>query len=438
MDNDKTRRHRYNEDVMKRSNMPATSTQPPSVPFDQAEARETRPFLGIVTIVLVALTILSFSSNPDLRIMPAAALFIALMLAHGALYWLLLRLPATLPWHVGYLVVQTALAAAIALLAGNVAVDFGLFAALIGLAVGMFRNRLAAAAAVITLLAISLLVLLQTADNLSLPWWLFSAIPMTAFVVVYVVLYTRQAEAKAEAQRLFRELETAHLQLAEYAAQVEDLTLIAERQRMARELHDTLAQGLAGLILQLEAARSQLEAGRVVRSGEIIDQALLRARSTLGEARQAIGDLRSTDSVPADLGLAIRREADRFNAATGIPCALDVSLSATLPQRATEHAVRIISEALSNVALHAEADHVWVNAVQQDDWIVIAVRDDGVGFDSDPQKPGAGHFGLVGMRERARLAGGVLSATSAPGRGTTVQLSLPASYNGEASDGDQH
>ncbi|MCB0232342.1 MAG: sensor histidine kinase, partial [Anaerolineae bacterium] len=262
--------------------------------------------------------------------------------------------------------------------------------------------------------------------------------PMTAFVVVYVVLYTRQAEAKAEAQRLLRELETAHRQLAEYAVQVEDLTLAAERQRMARELHDTLAQGLAGLILQLEAAKSQLEAGRTTRTGEIIDQALLRARETLGEARQAIGDLRSSDGVPADLGLAIRREVDRFSAATGIPCAVEVSLSATLPQRSTEHAVRIVSEALSNVALHAEADHVWVSAAQQDDLITITVRDDGVGFDRDPQKPGAGHYGLVGMRERARLAGGMLAVTSAPGRGTAVQLSLPASHDGEASGDGQH
>ncbi|MCO5244999.1 MAG: sensor histidine kinase [Anaerolineae bacterium] len=424
---------------MKHSDMPTTSSRRlPTGASDQIEARETRPFLGIVTVVLVALTVLSFSSDPELRTMPAAALFIGLMLAHGALYWLLLRLPAMQAWHVGYLVVQTALAAAIALLAGNVAVDFGLFAALIGLAVGMLRNRIAAVIAVIILLALSLLIGLQTTEGMSLPWWLFSVVPMTAFVVVYVVLYTRQAEAKAEAQRLLRELETAHRQLAEYAVQVEDLTLAAERQRMARELHDTLAQGLAGLILQLEAAKSQLEAGRTTRTGEIIDQALLRARETLGEARQAIGDLRSSDGVPADLGLAIRREVDRFSAATGIPCAVEVSLSATLPQRSTEHAVRIVSEALSNVALHAEADHVWVSAAQQDDLITITVRDDGVGFDSDPQKPGAGHYGLVGMRERARLAGGMLAVTSAPGRGTAVQLSLPASHDGEASGDGQH
>lgn len=422
---------------MNRSTLQATQNQQPAgTPPDAMDARDTRPFLAIVTVVLVALYALSLAADPGLRAMPLVAVFTALMLLHGALYWGLLRLPASQAWHVGYLVVQTALAVAIALLAGNLAVSFGLFAALIGLAVGMLRNRLAAAVVVLCLLAISAAITLRTTGEQLSAGWLLLAIPATAFVVVYVVLYTRQAEARAEAQRLLSELEVAHLQLAEYAAQVEDLTLIAERQRMARELHDTLAQGLAGLILQLEAARSQLEAGRTTRTGEIIDQAMVRARATLAEARQAIGDLRNSDAVAQELGPAIRREVERFSAATGIPCALEVSLSAKVPQRAVEHAVRIVSEALSNVALHAEADQVWVSAVQGEDQVLITVRDDGVGFDAARQASGAGHYGLVGMRERARLAGGTLAIASAPGHGTTVRLSLPATA-AEVSDDDR-
>ncbi|MEZ4770793.1 MAG: sensor histidine kinase [Caldilineales bacterium] len=421
---------------MNRSSLQATQSQPPAgTPPDAMDARDTRPFLVIVTVVLAALYALSLASDPGLRAMPQVAVFTTLMLLHGALYWGLLRLPASQTWHAGYLVVQTALAVAIALLAGNLAVSFGLFAALIGLAVGMLRNRLAAAVVVLCLLALSAAITLRTTGEQISSGWLLLAIPATAFVVVYVVLYTRQAEARAEAQRLLSELEVAHLQLAEYAAQVEDLTLIAERQRMARELHDTLAQGLAGLILQLEAARSQLEAGRTTRTGEIIDQAMVRARATLAEARQAIGDLRNSDAAAEDLGSAIRREVDRFSVATGIPCALEVSLTAAMPQRAVEHAVRIVSEALSNIALHAEAEQVWVSAVQVDDQVAITVRDDGVGFDAAQQPSvGAGHYGLVGMRERARLAGGTLAIASTPGRGTTVRLSLPASAAEEPDD----
>jgi NarL family two-component system sensor histidine kinase YdfH len=247
---------------------------------------------------------------------------------------------------------------------------------------------------------------------------------MTLFVVTYVVLYTRQLVAREQAQALLTELEAANRQLAEYSAQVEDLTLAAERQRMARELHDTLAQGLAGLILQLEAARLHIDQGRPGRAGEIVDQAMARARSTLHEARQAIGDLRAPAEGVDDLALAIRREAERFNQATGIPCAVEIALDAPLPPRSNEHALRIVAEALSNVVQHAEADQVWVSAVQQADGVEIAVRDDGVGFEPGAARSQAGHYGLVGMAERARLAGGELAISSAPAQGTTVQLFL--------------
>lgn len=392
----------------------------------QQAARETLPFLIIVTVVLIALFGASLASNPALRSMPALAVFSALMLAHGALYWLVLRLPQTLPWIAAYLVAQTVLATAIALLAANLGTSFGLFAALIGISVGMLRQRALAAAVVLILLALLAFVTLRTNDGgVTLSSWLVVAIPMTLFVVIYVLLYTRQMEAREQAQALLVELEAANQQLAEYAVQVEDLTLVAERQRLARELHDTLAQGLAGLILQLEAARSQLDQGRTNRAGEIIDQAMARARSTLAEARQAIGDLRAPQEAVEDLGQALRREAERFSAATGIPCALEINLTAPLPEQAGQHVLRIVAEALSNVAQHAQAGQVWVSAVQAAGAVEIAVRDDGVGFAAAGGGPGAGHYGLVGMRERARLAGGELGISSAPGQGTTVRLRLP-------------
>jgi NarL family two-component system sensor histidine kinase YdfH len=299
------------------------------------------------------------------------------------------------------------------------------FAALIGLSVGMLRQRVLAAAAVLILLALLALVSAQAGDALPLSWWLVAALPMTIFVVVYVMLYTRQMEAREQAQALLEELESTHRQLAEYATQVEDLTLAAERQRMARELHDTLAQGLAGLILQLEAAHSQLEQGHSTRAGEIIDQAMARARATLHEARQAIGDLRTPDSATVDLGLAIRREAERFSRATGIPCAVDIALDAPLPARANEHVMRVVAEALNNIAQHAQAGQVWISAVQGTGGVEVVVRDDGIGFAAGATESQAGHYGLVGMRERARLAGGALEVASAPGQGTTVRLHLP-------------
>ena len=396
-------------------------------PAKGSEARDTLPFLLIVTVALVAMYGVALSSNSDLRELPALLLFTSLMALYLASFLALLAIQgrqANPRWMIAMLAGQIVLALAISMMAQNMVVSFGVFAPLIGLTVGAVRNRLAAAAAVLIMLGLSMASGIRVDGVDAVLGWLIFAIPLTLFVVVYVLLFTRQAEARAEAQRLLGELEIAHQQLAEYAVEVEDLTLAAERQRMARELHDTLAQGLAGLILQLEAARSQLDQGRPGRSGEIVDQAMARARATLHEARQAIGDLRTPQDAVEDLGLAIRRETERFSRATGIPCAVEIALDAPLPQRTNEHAVRIVAEALSNVAQHAEAGQVWVSAVSGAGAVEIAVRDDGVGFDATANGSQAGHYGLVGMRERARLASGALEVASAPGQGTVVRLFL--------------
>ena len=180
------------------------------------------------------------------------------------------------------------------------------------------------------LLGLSLLNYILQVSRTEWYWWFLAMLPMTFFVVVYVVLYSRQAEARMQAQRLLRDLEGANRQLTEYAARVEDLTIAAERQRMARELHDTLSQGLAGLILQLEAADAHLAANHPERARSILEQSMEKARGTLREARQAIDDLRQ----PAgrDLAEAAAQEAERFTLATGIACEPSIELSSRDPR----------------------------------------------------------------------------------------------------------
>jgi NarL family two-component system sensor histidine kinase YdfH len=240
----------------------------------------------------------------------------------------------------------------------------------------------------------------------------------------YVLLYQRQVVARERTQALLRQLETARDELAAYAARVEDLTLLAERRRMARELHDTLAQGLAGLILQFEAVQMHLAGGRAERAGEIIDQAQARARSALRAARRAIDDLRATTDGAEDLYDSAQEQLARFTSATGIACEADIAPLKTLPEALAAPALRTISEGLTNVARHSQARHVWVQALPVDHTMEIGVRDDGVGF--DPAATGqVGHYGLLGLRERARLVGGRLEVTSAPGLGTALRLFLP-------------
>jgi NarL family two-component system sensor histidine kinase YdfH len=256
-------------------------------------------------------------------------------------------------------------------------------------------------------------------------FWLLAMLPMTFFVAVYVTLYSRQAEARAQAQRLLADLEIANRQLSEYAARVEDLTITAERQRMARELHDTLSQGLAGLILQLEAADAHLEGARPERARLILEKSMEKARETLAEARLAIDDLRH--ATPRSLEAAVRQEAGHFTDSTGIPCTPEIDLPADIPDPVSEAAIRLSMEGLTNIARHAHATRVTLRiaGVEEKDKAALELEicDNGAGF--DPEKVEPGHYGLLGMRERVRLAGGSLELRSAPGQGTCLLARFP-------------
>lgn len=385
------------------------------------DIREARIFFVVVTLALGGSAILAVNSIPALRASARLIPFVILMILHIALYWLS---PAfmTSPRHMlGYLVVQAMLVFIITLFPRDLSMILSLYPALLGIAVGMQREKRRIVAVIIVWLCLATLNLILVLGFAALPTWLMFAPPLTFFVVIYVLLYLRQVEARDHARVLLRDLEAAHRELADYAARVEDLTLAAERQRMARELHDTLAQGVAGLVLQLEAADSHLAAGRAERAQGIVQQAMGRARDTLADARRAIEDLRAVPPA-VDLEDALRHEVTRFTDATGIPCALDFALTVPLPEATAEHLLRIVAEGLTNIARHAQAAHAWVTIAESDGDVTIEVGDDGVGFDPTAAFDQPGHYGLLGMRERARLAGGTLVVESMPGAGTRVKI----------------
>lgn len=394
-----------------------------SPPAVDPDVRDARLFFVIVTLVLGAVTVAEVRAIPALQSPARLIPFVGLMGLHTALYWVSTRFAKTLRRTLGYLAVQ----AAIVFILTQFLRDFGsivsLYPALLGIGVGMLHEKRHVMWAILVWLGLATLNLVLNLGLAALPTWLMFAPPLTLFVVIYVVLYLRQVEARAQAQSLLRDLEVAHRELADYAARVEDLTLAAERQRMARELHDTLAQGVAGLILQLEAADSHLTQGRAERAQSIVQQAMARARATLADARRVIDDLRAAPPA-ADLKDALRHEVTRFTDATGIPCALDFALTASLPEATAEHLLRSVAEGLTNIARHAQADHAWVNVAESDDRLTIEVGDDGVGFDPTAAFDQPGHYGLLGMRERARLAGGTLSVESTAGAGTRVEVVL--------------
>jgi NarL family two-component system sensor histidine kinase YdfH len=251
-----------------------------------------------------------------------------------------------------------------------------------------------------------------------------SILLLMIFLLGWIILSIQQVHARSQ-------LEAAHLELAAYAMRVEELTLLNERQRLARELHDTLAQDLVGLKLQLERVDLHLEKQRVERARELVQQAMSRTRATLAEARHAIDDLRAHTPGPHDLLLAVQREINRFRATTSIACVADLSALATVPEHLCEHALRAITEGLTNVARHSQAHHVWVCVQRDEAMLTIEVRDDGIGFESAAVVPQKGHYGLLGLRERAHLCGGHLDIESVVGKGTVLRLRLPIKQRGD-------
>ncbi|HLZ63792.1 MAG TPA: sensor histidine kinase [Ktedonosporobacter sp.] len=241
----------------------------------------------------------------------------------------------------------------------------------------------------------------------------------------YLVLYVQVTTAYAHLEGVHKELAAAHTRLKASTEQIEELTRLTERQRLARELHDTLAQGLAGVMMQLQAANSRLNNRRYEHAQEAIQQAISDVRETLGAARSAIGDLRAEASSFQNLGAVVEERILQFTLLTGIPCTTDLSACSSIPEQLSEQVLKTISEGLTNVTQHAHASHVWIRVVQEAMTVTLEIRDDGIGFDPAMLANQSGHYGLLGLGERAHLMEGVLSLMSTPHGGATLRLCFP-------------
>ena len=383
------------------------------------------PFFLVLTMVIAAMYVVSVVSVPSLSAPIRLIPFTLLCLLHGVLHWYTPRLSRSPRWHAPYLILQGAIIFVIALLSENQGMVLGLYLGMTGAALGVLQDLKRSAIPLVGYMALAGLNTYLVGGLESLYFFVLFYLAMALFVVIYVTLFGRQAEQRDTAKRLLAELEGAHRQLAEYAAQVEDLTLAAERQRMARELHDTLAQGLAGLILQLEAVDSHLTKSQADEAGKIVRLAMERARTTLAEARRVIADLRSEGLIDGNLVESVRKEVERFQSATGIRVLASHEALPEIPASIGEHAFRVIREGLTNIARHAQAHTVDIRIGVEDQVLEVRLSDDGVGFDPEHGIGREGHYGLVGLRERARLVGGSIDVESQTGQGTSVILRIP-------------
>jgi signal transduction histidine kinase len=261
--------------------------------------------------------------------------------------------------------------------------------------------------------------------------WIFIICLQTGLTGYFSFMGMKLMEEDKQRRELLAKLETAlaenaglHAQLL---AQAREAGVLDERQRMAREIHDTLAQGLTGIITQLEATE---RAGRRPEQWRRhLDQARALARESLAEARRSVQALQPEPLESAGLPDAIAHMARRWSetsavelsfATTGAPRPLLAELEMTL--------FRVAQEALANVAKHAAATKVGLTLSYTDDAVLLDVRDDGVGFvPSGGNGSGDGQgFGLDGMRQRLRRVAGSLEIETAPGEGTAVNATVPA------------
>ncbi|HZX08730.1 sensor histidine kinase [Kribbella sp.] len=262
-------------------------------------------------------------------------------------------------------------------------------------------------------------------------WPVFAGLVVANNVLLTVVKhFADQQEARSQARAdTITELQQAHAENAALQAQLlvqaREAGIADERRRLAAEIHDTIAQGLTGIIAQLQAVANTSDPDviqdRVGRASEL-------ARHSLGEARRSVQNLAPAGLSYDGLPEAMRKTVDQWSARTGVPAEFTLTGAAQhLHGEFAATLLRITQEALANVSKHAAATRVGVTLSFMDDEVTVDIRDDGKGFDplAVPARSGAGGFGLEGMRARAERIAGSLTVEAEPGFGTAISAHVP-------------
>ena len=385
--------------------------------LDRARGREQTAYLSIRVLAAAAIAfvvITSFQARPapggQGEALGAAVGLIVFCGATIAAMWLTQAGSAV---QLAVLVIAVASAAALIGLQGNGAAFLGVFPAV-------------CLAALVLPARVSALVAGVAAAAVSAAWLANGRAPIAGIVLndfgilafFLLSLFARRLrESNQRAGLLLAELEQTRAAQAQAAA-------LAERQRLAREMHDVLAHSLSGLVLNLEGARLlAAQGGADSQVAEAIDRAHRLAKTGLEEARRAIGMLRD-DALPGPERLA--GLAAEFEAGTGVPCKVAVT-GGSKPDLGTDGRLtfyRVTQEALTNIRKHARADRVEIRLAYEPSGTRLTIEDFGSCRDRPAPADGTG-YGLTGMRERAELLGGTLTAKPTGG-GFLVELWVPA------------
>jgi two-component system, NarL family, sensor histidine kinase YdfH len=373
------------------------------------------PIVFWIVLVYIGALILQNIQSP--MIIPSL-IFTIILAVHTLLYFLLSQLNNKWNWF--YFVVQTCILfiSAFILPKGSPIVLIGLLPVLVAQSIVILKSKIKVLIFFMLSYGLYCIAIVVSYGASELPIFIPIFFLISLIVIFYTIIYNRQVYARLRMEFYLEQLELAY-------KKVEDLTLINERQRMARDLHDTLAQGLAGLIMQLEAVNVHMKNGNVRRSNEIIENSMQQARETLREARTVIDNLRTESLGDTDFHSAVLNEIKKLKERIGIQVKTVISPIHSLPTLTMEYCLFILRESLANIMKHSQATEVKVKIEQKDGKLYMLISDDGVGFNTKNIGKQTGKYGLTGLQERVRLVGGRLTIESKPGKGTEIVTIVP-------------
>jgi signal transduction histidine kinase len=258
------------------------------------------------------------------------------------------------------------------------------------------------------------------------PSWeeVWSGLPIFLAGLIFIVVFTQVAvgeeKARKEVERLLSELQETNRRLGEFSIKAEELAIVKERNRLAREIHDGLGHYLTTINIQIQAAIATLTK-TPERARELLDKAGSLSQQALSEVRNSVGTLRAPmdENFPLEV---IVRDVLKSCECTGIETNFRIlGAERSISEELRFALFRTIQEGVNNVQKHANASNLWVTLdFRQDKETVLTIQDDGLGSDHLD-----GGFGLLGLQERARLLNGMIEYQTAPGEGFKINLVVP-------------
>jgi signal transduction histidine kinase len=331
-----------------------------------------------------------------------------------------------------YLFVQIAIICTVALITPTVDFFAALFMPLVVQVMHNFPQRAGFLITGIFTVIMAIFMFLGLDPEVALP--LIFIYGVIYFLLAAFIAIIREAEAaRDESHKQQAELKSAYRQLQSYTLQAEELAVLQERNRMARNLHDSVTQTIFSMRLTAEAARMLLDR-EPARVGVELDKLQALATSALAEMRSLIFELRPTAVTELGLIPALRHHVVTLERQYGLMVDLQVSGEPHLSELEAQRLFRVSQEALNNVVKHAHTDRACLTLRFDGEHVYLQVEDQGIGFDPQSLGKAENHIGFVSMRERVEAMGGLLTVDSQPGQGTRVTVEV-SSAGEEESDG---